>query len=385
MSRTIIGLDLERHYSQISYYSERTGEPETVSIAENQDKYLIPTPEGLFQTAEEAMELGTMSMANFIKTCISYIRPVPEMQGVYLMVTMKEIRQPWIRLIREACEMLGIDRDRVAMQTYRESFFYYLLNQKKELWSHCSALFEYDRSRIASYLLKIDYGTKPALVEVTPGETVELGYPEGRTEEEWDTRRDQRFLSLIQETFRDETVSSTFLVGDNFDKTWAVESLQYLCRKRHVFQGRNLYTKGACYGMCRRLHVGKDLDAFLYRSEDLVEMNVSMKMEIRTKQSDYMLISAGVNWYDADYTCEILLDQTEDLVFYAKSMHGGDTLSFTVKLKNLPERPARTTRLRIHLAFESAKRCRVTVKDLGFGEFFPASGLTWESMLEMEG
>ena len=47
MRRTIIGLDLEKEHSQISYYSERTGEPESVSIAENQDKYLIPTPDGL--------------------------------------------------------------------------------------------------------------------------------------------------------------------------------------------------------------------------------------------------------------------------------------------------------------------------------------------------
>lgn len=32
MKRTIIGLDLENEYSQISYYSDRAGEPETVSI-----------------------------------------------------------------------------------------------------------------------------------------------------------------------------------------------------------------------------------------------------------------------------------------------------------------------------------------------------------------
>ena len=49
MRRTIIGLDLEKEHSQISYYSERTGEPESVSIAENQDKYLIPTPDGFYK------------------------------------------------------------------------------------------------------------------------------------------------------------------------------------------------------------------------------------------------------------------------------------------------------------------------------------------------
>lgn len=384
MNRTIIGLDLDKEFSQISYYSERTGEPESAGIPGEPDQFLIPTPEGLFQTTEEAMDLGIMTMANFIRSCILLIRPKPDMEQAYMMVTMRTIRQPWIHAIKNACEMLGMERENVFLQSYRESFFSYVLNQKKELWSRSVALFEYEKSRISAYLMKIDYGTKPALVTVTPCETWDLGYSTGRTSQEWNERRDQKFLKLIQKTFEGENVSSTFLIGDNFDKTWAVESLQYLCRKRHVFQGRNLYTKGACYGMCRKLQIGKNLDAYLYQSEDLVETNLSMQMEIRGQKSNYVLINAGVNWYEAEHTCEILLDDTKELVIYGRSMRGGDTNSYTVVLKGLPERPPRTTRLEIKTAFESAAKCRVTIRDLGFGEFFPSSGLVWESVLDVE-
>lgn len=383
MSRTIIGLDLDREFSQISYYSERNMEPETVSIMENQDKYLISTPQDLFSVIEEAMELGVMSLANFLKNCISFVRMATDMQQVYMMVTMKEIRTPWIEAVRNACEMLGMNRENVWLQTHRESLFCYTLNQRKDLWSHKVALFEYEESKISSYMLETDYGTRPALVTVTPGEVLSLENRKRLGGEEWNRKRDELFLELIRHTFAESNVSSTFLVGDSFDKTWAVNSLSFLCRKRHVFQGRNLYTKGACYGACQRLGILKTLDGFLYKSEDMVEYNISMEMEIRGKLTNYLLIGAGVNWFDAEHTCEFMLDETEEIVIYAKSMLGGPVSSYTIELKNLPKRPARTTRLQMKATFTAADRCRITLRDLGFGEFFPPSGLSWESTLKL--
>lgn len=383
MKRTIIGLDLDREFSQISYYSERNMEPETVSIAQNQNKYLIPTPQGLFSLTEEAMELGVMTLANFLKSCVSFVRTATDMQQVYMMITMKEIRQPWIEALKNACEMMGMNRENVWLQTHRESLFYYTLNQKRDLWAHKVALFEYEDSRITSYVLDVDYATKPALVTVTPGDEMNLGSRGRRTEDEWNVYRDAKFLEMIQNTFEGESFSATFLIGDSFDKTWAVDSLSYLCRRRHVFQGRNLYTKGACYAACKRLGVGNVLTNYLYKSEDMVENNISMQMTMRGKTSNYLMISAGVNWFDAEHTCEFILDDTNEVVIYAKSMLGGPAASYTIPLKDLPSRPPRTTRLQLKAVFTSAQRCKVTIRDLGFGDFFPASGLVWESILEL--
>lgn len=383
MKRTIIGLDLDREFSQISYYSERNMEPETVSIAQNQNKYLIPTPQGLFSLTEEAMELGVMTLANFLKSCVSFVRTATDMQQVYMMITMKEIRQPWIEALKNACEMMGMNRENVWLQTHRESLFYYTLNQKRDLWAHKVALFEYEDSRITSYVLDVDYATKPALVTVTPGDEMNLGSRGRRTEDEWNVYRDTKFLEMIQNTFEGESFSATFLIGDSFDKTWAVDSLSYLCRRRHVFQGRNLYTKGACYAACKRLGVGNVLTNYLYKSEDMVENNISMQMTMRGKTSNYLMVSAGVNWFDAEHTCEFILDDTNEVVIYAKSMLGGPAASYTIPLKDLPSRPPRTTRLQLKAVFTSAQRCKVTIRDLGFGDFFPASGLVWESILEL--
>ncbi|MDO4343256.1 MAG: DUF5716 family protein [Eubacteriales bacterium] len=381
MEKTIIGLDLDRENAQISFYNTRSMELETVSTGQN--CYLIPTPEDLFPLIEESVELGLMALANFLKSCISLIKPAVRMDMACMMVTMKEMRLPWPDAIRDACEMLGMCREDVFLQTHAESFCSYTLNQKKDIWMRRVALFEYEGTKIYPSVLSVDYGTKPALVTVEQKKEVQMGTKGIGTEQEWNEKRDRLFLQAIEDTFGAENFSAAYLIGDSFDKSWAVESLQFLCRRRHVFQGRNLYTKGACYAAMQRMGVGKNLDAYLYYSEDMVETNLSMRMEIRGKASSYLLVNAGVNWFEAGHICEFIPDGTNEIVIYGRSMRGGDAESYSIVLKGLPQRPGRTTRLWLQASFLSAKRCKITIRDLGFGEFYPPSGMVWESILEV--
>ena len=57
---------------------------------------------------------------------------------------------------------------------------------------------------------------------------------------------------------------------------------------------------------------------------------------------------------------------------------GGEPQELTVPLEGLPDRPDRTTRLRVVLSMPSANSLRVQISDLGFGEIFPAEGGVWE-------
>lgn len=383
MNRTIIGLDLAQEYSQISYYNERSNGVETASIQKGKENYLIPTPKDLFRMAQEAKDLGIFTLSNFIKTCLSFVKPKLEMEGICMMITMREITKPWIEALKEACEMLGIPRDQVLFQTYKESFQCYVLNQKRDIYTQSTVLFEYTRDEIASQILRIDRKTRPALVTIEDDVTLKLGEQGSLTDIEWNEKRDLAFLEQAREIFEDEKVSSCFLIGENFDKQWAQESIQYLCKKRHVFLGQNLYSKGACYGMCRKLKVGRNMDDFLYRSEDLVEVNLSMQMQIHGKESKYILINAGQNWFDASHAFEIIIGEEKKLSFAVKSMMGGETDVYTISLTGLPERPGRTTRLRIEAEYLSAKQCKIIVRDLGFGELFPASNLVWTSTLKV--
>ena len=44
-------------------------------------------------------------------------------------------------------------------------------------------------------------------------------------------------------------------------------------------------------------------------------------------------------------------------------------------LTSFPDRPSRTTRLSISLSYLNESKCEVVVEDLGFGEFYRATGM----------
>ena len=52
-------------------------------------------------------------------------------------------------------------------------------------------------------------------------------------------------------------------------------------------------------------------------------------------------------------------------------------------LDGLEKRPPGTTRLRILMNMNSVSEVSVRVVDMGFGELFPASGKSWEQIIEL--
>ena len=177
--------------------------------------------------------------------------------------------------------------------------------------------------------------------------------------------------------------SSVFLIGEEFHKDWAEKSLPLLGRNRkHVFYGNNLYVKGACYG-AKEMAEEKRLKDFLYMGKDLVRSNLGMEMISQGLKVYYPLVAAGVNWYEAYRECEFILDDTDELVFLLSPMEGGERKGYAMALPDLPKRPNRTTRLHMEIQCESPNRCVIKVKDMGFGELFPASDLQWQETMEL--
>ena len=89
------------------------------------------------------------------------------------------------------------------------------------------------------------------------------------------------------------------------------------------------------------------------------------------------LVSAGSHWYEAEGSCEMILDEPGRVVFRVDSLEKNKHSDLEMQLAGFPERPRKTTRLRITAHYENARECIVTVEDLGFGELFPATGRKW--------
>ena len=142
-----------------------------------------------------------------------------------------------------------------------------------------------------------------------------------------------------------------------------------------------LFAKGACAAGKERLE-DKVLKGYRYMSPALVLKDVGMEMRVMGAPAYYPLIEAGKNWYECKAGCELILDDTTELVFVVGTFGEKQKKKVIMGLPGLPERPNKTTRLSLSLAYVSQKKCRVVVKDLGFGEMFPSSGRVWDELVE---
>ena len=117
-------------------------------------------------------------------------------------------------------------------------------------------------------------------------------------------------------------------------------------------------------------------------SEDMIQHNIGMWMEIRGQDGYYPLVNAGINWYMARHTCEFLLNEIKEIVLYSRTVKG-EEMEHTLPLSQLPDRPKRATRIRLTISFTAADCCKVKAEDLGLGELYPSSGKIWEANIHL--
>jgi hypothetical protein len=54
-----------------------------------------------------------------------------------------------------------------------------------------------------------------------------------------------------------------------------------------------------------------------------------------------------------------------------------------ITLSDLPKRPPKTTKLLLNVRMLSENKMEVKIKDLGFGELFPATNLEWTEVINI--
>lgn len=71
---------------------------------------------------------------------------------------------------------------------------------------------------------------------------------------------------------------------------------------------------------------------------------------------------------------DIILDKSQKVEFFYHNSQANEMEGAVCEIKDLPARPPKTTRIRIEVQFTSQTDGVILLKDLGFGEMFPATG-----------
>lgn len=415
--KVAVGYDLGRNFAQISYCALEETEPETVSAVAGTEQYNIPAllckrrgvgqwyygkeaikfareEDGILiedlitlaQRGEDVMVEGeafdpAALLTLFVKRSLSLLSlRVPFNQIEAFMFTVEELTPRMVDVLEKVAVGLKLGDARICFQSHMESFYAYTLHQDKELWKNDVVIFEY-HDTLKSLCLECNTRTMPQVVFIEQTDYPEMGRRVWKEDEEAKIQQmeelDQLFLGIAKESLQDRIVSTVFLLGDGFKENWAKESLKYLCRNRRAFQGNNLYSKGACYGMLERLNPSKEWKDYVYLGADKLKANIGIKALRRGEDSYYAVLDAGTNWYEASADFDLILESGNTVDFVITPLTGGNVTNRILALEGLPERPKRTTRLNVHIEMTAVNQAAITIEDMGFGELFKSSGKAW--------
>jgi len=375
----IIGCELNERYYQVSFYDEEKQEPQTL------ENVIYPI-DNLYQ---KAMRAESEEYVRLFKECLE--KTLKKFDTIdQIVFTVPKLDVDVVRALRAIMQRIGVSKQNIYVQEHRESFCNYMLYQPKELWQYEAALFYCDRHEVKAYMLrKIRTGNgrgKEAFItvdEVARAQMEELSavYPVLNVDRAKEA--DVQFRQFIKGVFEKKLVSSVFLVGEGFENSWYPLSLKVLCNGRRAFLGNNLYSKGACYSAFKRYM--KYEDALVYLDETKMMDQICFKIRERGIEKWYPIVPWGVRWYEADAQCEILLETADDIEVHIESLTGTEMRVERISLEGLPKRKNYTLRLQVKAILPSEKLCRLSFKDMGFGEFFPATDFYVEKEIHLGG
>ena len=417
MSRgSIIGYDINTKMCQISFYNENLQEPETLEIG--RDNYQIPLAANYYKEewtyGKNALRMASVKGSTLIEDILGkalrrerVLVDEEEYEAVWILVefskhtlkefeeiermvfTVPEMNEDIRYLLKGVGQRLGVCKNRIHVQDYKESFCHYMFHQPKELWQYESALFYCDKDVIRAYMLReLKTGAKGrecfvTVEKVADAEMKELEqvYPAFSIDKA--RAADEHFRCFIQSIFSKKTVSSVYLTGEGFEHNWYPNSLRVLCNGRRAFMGNNLYSKGACY--TANYKAEGVFDGPVYLDDSKLSEQITVKMRVRGEEVMYPLVTWGAHWYESDKECEVLLENTDDIELWIDSLGTKMRAIETVSFKGLPERNNYAVRLKISVMFSDEKTCRIVFEDVGFGDFFQSTGFSVEKVIELGG
>lgn len=405
-----VGIDLGSDYSQVSYYNYQNKEPVSVNFEGQEWKYRVPTTvsktigRSEWFAGDEAVHSAKLGEAvlvedllkkaadknpvrvddtsvmpiELLERYLDYIIQLVKAEGGSevvdrVCITLADYNISVLNVIAKAMENIGISRDRLVTSSYDESFIYYAVSQKEELWKNDVFLFDYDEAGLAVKRMYIvnERGTRIVMVH-TDEFYDELSYDvwENKLSAEY---LDDKLCQIAMKLFNKRNISTVYLTGIAFADDIKLPSfINYICDRRRVFAGNNLYCKGACYQAFADITGG--LKDVMLACKERITTGIEMKISDRGRDKILRMVRPGINWFGADCEYDFIVDNAEAVEIFLSPVDTREKQLVRVPLSDFPDRPAKATRITVSFSFTSDSRCHMMVKDRGLGEFYNSSG-----------
>ncbi len=321
-------------------------------------------------------------LAAFLRRTLSLTKKKYPSESIRMLVVTTEYRElSFITTVYKALEKLGIGKDRALVADRGQSYVYYVMSQKKELWVNQVGMFDFRDSRITYYQMQADRLKRPAIVKVTEkdySDYAQLFISGEQTDEE----KSSIFEGMVHGAIHGQIITSLYMTGAGFENDFAADVMKKLCVGRHLFKGDNLYVCGACY-MARELGGERRLDDVVYLGEDIVTSDLTIQVYADAQERELPLVRAGTAWYHIEKEMDLIPDGDQELAVCIKNVVTKKQSVRLIPMDGILGRTDRRARVGIQIRFSGPDRCIMTLRDKGFGELFPSSYRIWEETITL--
>ncbi|MFW5630850.1 MAG: DUF5716 family protein [Acetivibrio ethanolgignens] len=393
--RTIYaGMDLRENKIQLCAYPPQSSEikmiledfPLLIAIEEDKKEWIFgeralekkEQKEGivitgfleLLETTEEITIYGVRFsvedlLSKIIKKALLFLKTeFPNDLIRHLNVSLENPSKKLEERLKRAFLKLGIDGDRLQVESHGHSFLCYALSQKKELWIGEVGLLDGSGGEILFRRILLDRKRRPVIAGVT---REKLAKPMEKEE--------------IVQVVKPE-IGTLYLTGSGFSGEERLNLVHQLCRGRRGFLGESLYCEGACIS-AKSQENPEMMEGFLLLEEDSIQCEISIPIYHDGKECRAYLAKASEKWQDVKKNACLILEDEEEIPVTVSYLPSGEEKTYIIALEGMWKRPSRMTKVSLRLMFTDKKTCIVRVKDLGFGEFCPSSQRIWEKTIEL--
>lgn len=435
-NKVVVGFDLGNDSSQISLCRVDQSMPDTISLVAGAEEYHIPTVlcrkvlteerksgmqtvKGLWTMGKEALQQASEKQGTlvedllllaknhvkaqigdeefeaeellevFLRKSLVLISSYARIEEIICIVfTLKDMNAELMEMIKRIMKRLETGKAAVYFMSHEDCFYQYMLHQPEEMWVHEVLLYEYRTDGIRSFCMNMNRNTRPIVTfiesEMFPQmKMTEVANMRAEQKEAFYTQLDDAFLEIAREQCEGRTVTTVFLLGDIFSKEWCKESLRFLCKNRRVFQGNNLFSKGACYGARERVLPSTISRDYMFLSAEKLKANIGIECNKGQEKTYQPLLDAGTNWFEAKKEIDFMLAKENRILLTVTPLDSGRPRIAEITLEGLQVRGNRTNRIGLFIYMKDADTVAIEVADKGFGEFFPSTGQIWRESFSL--
>lgn len=416
----VISIEYSDRFCQACYYSERHGGPESILMGSDTVRYQIPSvlcydtetdewtigneavqmsskPEAkCFNEFMRNIKIGTSAFINgreysykkllaiFFEKMLQFIQIRTSMMVIKsITVAMRNTDYAARIYFEEIFGMLNIAPSQFRLMNLSESFGRYAIHESDESWQNGALLFDFCEEGFWIRQLSIVAGAEQPLVCVQEYDLSSDFSIARLSSDTLSESMDRNLADIYRNLTSSGKFANVYFTGEGFENPWFEITLGAISSSVKAFRGNNIYVKGACYA--GYMYSGEQKEYYTLICPGMTRNDISIQARENGRIEDVVLSPAAVNWYDAGYSGDFILENETSLVFKLTSILDQNVRLVEIDLSAFPKRPIKATRVQVDIEYNNENNCTFTVTDKGFGDFYRDGGMNVFKVVNLEG